>query len=424
MTARQLLPLLACLATAHATDWPMYRGPKGDGSTPDKVTWPSTGPKQLWKVPSTNGFSSFVVGGGHCFTLEGRDIDGAQQEVLVARDANTGKEAWAATLGTPQTDGHEANAGVAGNDGGDGPRSTPAIAGGNVVTLSSKLVLQGFDAATGKPAWKIDLIADHAGKNVHWGNAASPILEGGLIYVAGGGPGQSLLAVDPKDGKVVAKSGDELITHATPIPATILGTRQIIYFLQSGLVAVEPKTLKELWRYAFQYKVSTAASPVVSGDIVYCSAGYDVGAGAAKITNAGGKWEAKEIYRLRGNKPVANHWSTPVLLGGHLYGMFSFKAYGNGPVKCVDIATGDVKWEQGGFGSGQAILAGDRVLALSDAGEIVIIDPKPDAYKEVGRAKLVEGKCWSTPIVSNGRLYVRSVKEAACFDLSGGTATR
>jgi outer membrane protein assembly factor BamB len=142
------------------------------------------------------------------------------------------------------------------------------------------------------------------------------------------------------------------------------------------------------------------------------------------VTNAGGKWEAKEIYRLRGNKPVANHWSTPVLFGGNLYGMFSFKAYASGPVKCVEIATGNVKWEQPGFGAGQAILAGDRVMALSDAGEIVIIDPKPDAYKEVARAKLVEGKCWSTPVFSNGRLYVRSTKEAACFDLGAGTAAR
>ena len=70
------------------------------------------------------------------------------------------------------------------------------------------------------------------------------------------------------------------------------------------------------------------------------------------------------------------------------------------------------------------ILAGDRVLALSDAGEIVIIDPKPDAYKEVARAKLIEGKCWTTPVVSGGRLYVRSTKEAACFDLGGSTAAR
>ena len=415
----RLLPLLALTLTAHATDWPMYRGPKGDGSTPDKLpmVWPAAGPKQLWKVASTNGLSSFAVGGGKCFTLEGREADGAPQEVLVARDANTGKETWTAALGTPQFDSNEGNAGAPDNNGGDGPRSTPTLAGKNVVTLSSKLVLQAWDAATGKAAWKKDLIAEHAGRNVRWGNAASPLIEGGLLYVGGGGPGESLLAIDPADGKVVAKAFDEKITHATPVPATIGGVRQIVFFMQSGLLAVEPKTLKELWRYAYQYKVSTAASPVVAGDIVYCSAGYGVGGGAVKITHAADKWEAKEIYRVTGDKQIANHWSTPVLFGGHLYGMFSFKAYANGPVKCVDVATGTVKWEQPGFGAGQAILAGDRVVALSDAGEIVIIDPKPDGYKEVARSKVVDGKCWSMPVVSGGRLYVRSTKEAACYDI-------
>ena len=426
MNIRPLLPLLALTLTAHATDWPMYRGPKGDGSTPDKLplVWPAAGPKQLWKVPSTNGFSSFAVGGGKCFTIEGREADGAPQEVLVARDANTGKDAWTAALGVPQTDGTEGNAGAPGNNGGDGPRSTPTIAGKNVITFSSKLVLQAFDAATGKEAWKKDLNAEHAGRNVHWGNAASPLLEGGLLYVAGGGPDQSLLVVDPADGKVVAKAFDEKITHATPIPATIAGTRQIIFFLQSGLLAVEPKTLKELWRYAFQYKVSTAASPVAAGDIVYCSAGYGVGGGAVRVTHTAGKWEAKEIYRVTGDKQIANHWSTPVLLGGNLYGMFSFKAYANGPVKCVDVATGTVKWEQPGFGAGQAILVGDRVVALSDAGEVVVIDPKPDGYKEVARSKVVDGKCWSTPVFSGGRLFVRSTKEAACYELEPAVAAR
>ena len=190
-----------------------------------------------------------------------------------------------------------------------------------------------------------------------------------------------------------------------------------IFFLQSGLLSVEPKTGKELWRYAFNYSTSTASSPVVAGDIVYCSAGYGIGAGAAKIAKSGDQWTATEIYRLRGNKPLANHWSTPVLFGGNLYGMFQFKEYGKGPVKCVDIKDGSVKWEKEGFGAGQVILAGDKVLALSDAGEIVLIDPQPAAYKELARAKVIEGKCWTTPVLANGRIYVRSTKEAACLDV-------
>lgn len=415
-----LATLLVTTVSLHALDWPQYRGGAGDGRTAEKVAkpWPATGPKVLWKVPTQGGFSSFAVAGGKAFTLVLRESEGANQETLLALDANAGKELWAAPLGAVKFDGG-GDSGTNDNKGGDGPRSTPTSDGTHVFTLSSKLVLQAFDAASGKAAWTKDLIAEHAGRNIQWQNAASPLLEGGLIFVAGGGAGQSLMAVDAKDGKVVWKAFDEKITHATPVPATILGQRQVIFFVQSGLISVEPKTGKELWRYNFNYSTSTAASPVVLDDIVYCSAGYGVGAGAARITKSGDAFTATEIYRMRGNKPLANHWSTPVAKQGHLYGLFQFKEYGNGPLKCIDIANGTVKWEQPGFGPGQVILAGDQVIALSDAGELVLIDANPAAYKELARADVLDGKCWSTPVLANGRIFARSTKEAVCLDVSG-----
>ena len=134
---------------------------------------------------------------------------------------------------------------------------------------------------------------------------------------------------------------------------------------------------------------------------------------------AGGKWEAKEIYRVPGDKQIANHWSTPIAYKGELYGMFQFKQFGAGPIKAVDVTTGDVKWEREGFGPGNVVLAADKVVALSDAGELVLFDPKPDAYTEVARAKILDGKCWTTPIVAEGRIFARSTKEAVCLDASG-----
>jgi outer membrane protein assembly factor BamB len=419
MNARLILTAVLSTTTIHAAEWPQYRGPQGDGTSPEKIAaWPASGPRVLWKVESTNGFSSFAVSGGKACTIEGREAEGVRQEVLVARDAATGKELWTAPLGVARYDGG-GDSGSRENSGGDGPRSTPAIAGKNVVTLSSGLVLQAFDLASGKEQWKIDLPKDHAGRNIQWQNAASPLLEGGLLYVAGGGPGQSLLVVDPATGQVLNKAFDEKITHATPTAATILGARQIIFFLQSGLLAVEPKTLAELWRYKFPYRVSTAASPVVSGDIVFCSAGYGVGAGAVSLTNASGKWEAKEIYRVPGDKQIANHWSTPVSFRGSLYGMFQFKQYGSGPVKAVEAETGAVKWEREGFGPGNVVLANDKILALSDAGELVVFQPKPDAYAEFARVKVLEGKCWTTPVIADGRIFARSTREAVCIDATG-----
>ena len=412
---------LAC----HGADWPGYRGPQGNGHSPEQISksWPPGGPRVVWRVPSRGGFSSLVVADGVAAGMELRDFGGADQEAVVVRDAATGKELWARGLGTVKT-GDGGQAGASGNDGGDGPRSTPAISGGRVYTFSAKLVLHCHDARTGAEVWKHDLVKEYSGRNISWQNAQSPVVEGGLVLVAGGGAGQSLLAFDKATGAVRWKAFDETITHATPVVSEILGRRQAIFFLKSGLLAVDPGTGKELWRYAFPFAISTAASPVVAGDIVYCSAGYGVGAGAARIVREGDGFVAKEVYRKAGNKPLANHWSTPVLHEGHLYGMFQFKEYGSGPVKCVDVATGAVKWEKPGFGPGHVIAIDRHVLALSDSGELVLIRATPSGYEEVVRADVLPGKCWTTPVISGGHVFARSTQEAVCLDVSAKGAAR
>jgi hypothetical protein len=417
MKLRLFLPLIALSTTLTAADWPQYRGPNGDGSTPDKIAtnWGAT-PKTLWKVKGGSGFSTFVVGANKCFTIEGRE-KGGRHEVLVARDVATGRELWTADLGSGDYGHNGGDEGTGDNKGGDGPRSTPAIVGNLIITLNADLVAQAHDAASGRMVWKRDLISQHSGRNIMWKNAASPIVDGGLIYVAGGGVGETFLALNPQTGAVVAKSGDDTITHATPVAATILGQRQIIFFMKSGLTAVEPKTLKQLWHADFKFNVSTAASPVVADDVVYCSAGYGVGAAAFKISKAGTEWKAEQIMRVPGDQKIANHWSTPVLYKGNLYGMFQFKKYGSGPVKAVKLPEGDVLWEKDGFGPGQVVLTNGNVLALSDTGELVLVAAEPGAYKELARAKILDGKCWTTPVISNGLVFARSTKEAVCLDL-------
>ncbi|MBN8247423.1 MAG: PQQ-like beta-propeller repeat protein, partial [Verrucomicrobia bacterium] len=267
-----ILFLLACTVAAcrpaAAEDWTFVRGPRGDGLSRETLpdAWPAAGPKVLWRVPSANGFSSFVVGDGRAFTLELREIEGAPQEALVARNADTGADLWVRPLGAVKYDGG-GDAGTDDNKGGDGPRSTPTLAGGRVYATSSKLVVSCFDAATGDPVWRQDLLKEFSGRNIAWQNAASPLVEDGLVLVAGGGPGQSVIAFKAYDGQVAWKALDDTMTHATPTPATIHGQRQVIFFLKSGLVSLDPKTGRELWRFAFPFRVSTATSPVVAGDL-------------------------------------------------------------------------------------------------------------------------------------------------------------
>ncbi len=408
-------------APAAGADWPQYRGASHDGSTVEKISlkWPGTGLRQIWKQPTNNGFSSFAVAAGKAFTQVTREIEGAEREVVIALDSNTGKELWATPVGMAKYGHDGGNSGAPNNKGGDGPRSTPTVDGGKVYVLTSDLLLVCLDAQSGKQAWSRDLIKEHQGRNISWKNAASPLLDGDRIFVAGGGAGQSLLAIDKKDGNVIWKAQDETITHSTPVAATILGVRQVIFFCKSGLVAVDAKDGALLWKQSFPFNVSTAMTPIVAGDIVFCSAGYNVGAGAYRISKNGNTFTSTELWRTNGNQPVANHWSTPVYHDGHLYGMFQFKEYGGGPLKCVELSTGQVKWSQPGFGAGNVIRVGDHILALSDAGQIVLLKATPTAYTEVGRMIALDGKCWSTPVLANGHIYARSTKEAVCLDISG-----
>jgi outer membrane protein assembly factor BamB len=249
------------------------------------------------------------------------------------------------------------------------------------------------------------------------------VIDGDLVFAAGGGPGESLLAFDKHDGHVVWKGQDEKMTHSTPTVATILGVRQVIFFTQKGLVSVAPKTGAVLWHYPFAYRTSTAMTPIVSGDIVYCSAGYGVGAGACRITKSGNGFEAAQLWFEPANV-LNNHWSTPVCQNGYLYGLFGFKEFARAPLKCVEIATGKEMWSKEGFGPGGCTLVDGHVLVLSDAGDLILVKATPAAYSETARTHAVAGKCWSTPCVSNGRIYARSTKEGVCLDVSPEMAKR
>jgi outer membrane protein assembly factor BamB len=334
-------------------------------------------------------------------------------ETLACLDARTGKELWSKPLTIIAKYDGGGDSGDDGNKGGDGPRSTPVVNDGHVYCIDANLGVHCFNAATGEMVWQRDVLKDHSGVNIKWQNAASPLIDGDLLLMVGGGRGQALLGINKKTGALAWSGENDLMTHATPILASIHGVHQAIFFTQEGLVGVEPQKGTVLWRAAFPFKVSTAASPVVFEDIVYCSAGYGVGAGAFKISKEGSGLAATPIWR-RENE-CFNHWSTPVVKDGYLYGMFSFKEYGKGPIACVDIRTGEDMWKKDGFGPGQVILAGDNVIALSDKGEVVVVETNPKKYVELKRDDVLKGKVWSYPVLAYNHLFARSTEEGICI---------
>lgn len=404
--------LVLSLSSFALADWPGFRGADNQGvaqiaTVPDKLAPADL--KELWRVPLGASFGQFAVAGKDVLVF----VERGEDEFVTKLDPDTGKELWATRLDKSIKEGN-----------GNGPRSTPAIDAGRVYVYGTNRKLACLDLAAGNIVWQHDVVAESDGNPKAglgpWGSAASPVIVGDLVIVVGGGKGHGIVAFDKTTGKLAWAATDDTLTHATPTVATIAGQKQVICFMTSGLVSVDPASGKVLWRFAHPFKTSTASSPVVGGkdgDIVYCSAAYQVGAAACRVSKDGDTWKATKLWATPGKS--LSHWSTPVYFDGYVYGLFGH-ADKNGPLACVDIETGNVKWSQAGFGSqGGITRLGDKLLVHTPKGELVLVAAAPAAFKELGRVPEFKGQNWTAPAVSDGRIYARSCTEGACFELVG-----
>jgi outer membrane protein assembly factor BamB len=406
--------IVAASSFASAADWPQWRGPNHDQVSKETgilTKWPEKGPKEVWRIKIGPTHGTFAVVGGKALIMMQRD----GQDTCVAFDANTGKELWAQPI--------DKNMAQQEGWGGKSAHSTPAIDGDMVYCTSQFLKIAALNLNDGKVVWQHDLVKEFGGSYSaeapgikEWGNAASAVVDGNHVLMAGGGSGQSILAFDKKTGAVAWKNHDERITQATPTPATIHGVRQVIFYTQSGLVSVAPDNGQLLWKHPHKYNVSTASSPVVAGDIVYASAAYQVGCVAVQIMRTETGLQPKELYK---DRKLMNHWMTPLAHDAHLYGLFGHQKQRTAPVKCIELKTGKELWSEDGFGHGGLIFIDGHLLIQGDQGQLVLAKATSDKYTEVARAQVLEGRCWNMPIVANGKVYTHSESEAVCLDISG-----
>lgn len=419
-------PVLLCAAAltslSCATEWPQYRGPAHDGISEDRIQtqWTGAVTNPVWRVSSPNSLSSLTVSGGRVFTQEKRPVSGSPMEVCVALSAANGGELWA----TPLDPATYPDGGV-GTD--DGPRTTPVVDGDSVYVLTSYLNLYRLNATNGTIVWHKDLTSIYGGTLIPWQNAASPLVHNGLIYLNANSGTERLLALRTSDGSLAWRSQNLAMTHSTPVFVYLHGVPQVIFATQSGLASVNPSTGELLWDldYPFSYSFSLGVSPVVYGDTVFVSGAHSYGMGsvAMRANLSNDVWTTTQLWWT--NNP-ASHWMTPVCKDGFLYGMFGIQSYDSvrAQFTCIDIATGAVRWRVDNFGRGGTLLVDDRLLVLTEKGDLVLAEANPDAYVELARFNAIPdyhgttNKCWNVPAIANGRVYVRSTAQAACFDLS------
>ncbi len=412
------LCLSLCLAFfATGADWPQFRGANHDSISTDRLNkrWTGAVTNPVWRVPLTNCLGSLAVSDGRVFTQTVQKTNGVDMDWCVALNAANGTEIWRRAL-EPTYYPH----GGVGYD--DGPRTTPAADGDSVFVLSSYLKLFRLNRTNGAIIWMRDLVADYGSGIIEWQNAASPVIENGLIYLNANCGSSTLMALRTSDGSEAWRSQNEAMTHASPTLATIHGVRQVIFATQRGLVSLNPANGDLLWQtnYPFNYAISLAVSPVVYEDIVFVSAVYIMASVAVRASLSNGVWS---VARIWSNHNGDSHWMTPVARDGFLYGQIG-DGNADSRLKCIDMRTGTVKWSVTGFGRGSTVVVDDHLVSITESGDLVLIKPVTNAYTELARFKAILGyhdftnKCWNSPAVSDGRVFVRSTAFVAAFDLS------
>jgi outer membrane protein assembly factor BamB len=388
-------------ATEQAiSDWPDFRGPGRDGgydATDIRIDWPSDGLPQLWKQPIGLGYASFVVSDGRAFTIEQR----RHQEVVAAYDVETGRELW-----TNGWDGEFVE-----SMGGDGPRATPTYRDGRVYALGALGELRCLDAATGQVIWRRNILEDNGARNLDWGMAAAPlVVDDAVVVLPGGSGGRSVVAYDRRTGTPVWSALDDRQAYTSPMLVTLAGERQILVVTASRAVALSPDGSRLLWDYPWATDMGiNAAQPVLLGDDrVFLSASYGQGAAVFEVVRADGRLTTRTIWR---NNRMKNRFTSSVLHDGYLYGL------DESILACIDAATGELKWKGGRYGYGQLVLAGDHLVVLTERGELALVKATPEGHVELAQFPALEGKTWNHPVIVNGTLLVRNLREMAAFDL-------
>jgi len=402
---------LAIASSAAARDWPQWRGPTRDGKT-EGFKAPSTWPKELtrnWKVTVGEGVATPALVGDKLYVFA--RADGA--ETTTCLDAATGKELW--------KDKYDSLGASGPSSGFSGPRASPTVADGKVITYGVRGVLSCLNAADGKVIWRKE---DFKNATPKFYTASSPLVTDGLcIAELGGGdnPG-GVIAYDLASGKEKWKWTGDSPAYGSPVSMTVDGMKLVVALTDTKIVALTVSDGKQVWEtpFAVQGRGYNAATPIVDGQtLIYAGSGR--GVTAVKLNKKGDGIAATELWKNADNSVMFN---TPVLKNGLLFGLSTGNDF-----FCINAKDGKTAWtapstpaatsaagggggggKKGGMGRGgfgTIVDAGSVLLGLTPTSELIAFQPTDKAYTEVARIKVADTPTYASPVPSGNRLFVK-----------------
>ena len=384
-----------------ANGFAQFMGPHRNATLPEGPAlardWTAQPPEKLWRHPIGAGWSGFAAAANRAVTLEQR----GEQEWVVCYELLTGRALWS----------HADQARYFTTLAGEGPRTTPAIAGEKVVTLGSTGILNCLDFATGEVIWSKNIIAENQSRVPEWGVAGSPLVLGDRVIVDPGGKnGRSLVAYRLNDGAFIWGGGDDEASYSSPCSGAFGGVSQVLIFNRHAVFGHDAATGQVLWQHPWEPEKPHVALPVVlEGDRVLVSSGYGVGSELLHIQrDNSGRFTARRLWKTNRLKAKFNNLVTR---DSYVYGL------DDGILACLELASGELKWKDGRYGHGQFILVRDVLLITAENGEVVLVDPIPTGRRELTRFHALNGKTWNPPALTGDLLLVRNDQEAACYRL-------
>jgi outer membrane protein assembly factor BamB len=415
-TAALTICFCALLAARQtAADWPQWGGPTRNFMSPSTglaSAWPASGPKKLWSRALGEGHSAIVVEGGRLYTMY-RPLGAlavvrrAQEEVVTAIDAATGKTIWEYRFPSP-------TAGVNFTEGA-GPHSTPLVTADRVFAAGSRKELMALNKANGQVVWSHDMIKEYNAGSPDRGYAPSPLLFGDNVIVPMGGAGQALAAFNMKTGALAWKAGDVDFSPASPLIIDVDGQKQILYFAGNAVAGFDPATGRTLWSH--QHKTDwglNISTPVwsPSDHLLFISSAYGTGSRVLELRQAGGKTTATEKWF---NNRMRIHIGTAIRVGNHVFG--SSGDFGPAFLTAVDVNSGRVAWQDRSFARAQLVHADGKLVILDEDGTLGLATVSPTGLQVLAKASILDHLSWTPPTLSGTRLFVRDRKTLASYEL-------
>lgn len=410
------LALIAVLSTSLVqSDWPQWLGSDRDNKSKETgllQSWPEGGPKRAWRTDGLGAsFGEVAVVAGKIYLLG--DVEGACH--LFALNEKDGQVLWKVKVGP---------ASKQKNREWESPRTTPTVDGDHIYVVVEAGDVVCVETGSGKEVWRKQMIKDLEGEHSIWLYCDSPVVDGKQVVVKPGGKKGTLAGLDKGTGDVLWRSTEltDTAEHTSLLPVTIEGVRQYVVFTMQSVAGIGTDG-KLLWKLDRKGDIAICSTPLYKDGIVFVGSSYNTGrATALRVTKSGDGFKAEHLYDC----DLANHHGGMIVLGDHVYGTGDFKKgqdRANANLKCVELKTGKIVWENPSIGKGSITFADGNLILHSEKakeGLVALVEATPDGYKEKGRFSQPDNtgrNTWAYPVVANGRLYVRDGTGLSAYDI-------